>query len=194
MDYKTTVFIIVKPPSKIVSAHRVSNRSEHDDLLTKARQNSNCLYYASAVTKNGRQYAKQPWVLDLDSVVNPPDVQKKEPVASSEPKTTESVVHVSEQLKQAQGEFFCKTCGKKCSSKSGLTLHYKASKACSDEQDVKEQTAPETNVLKRESSELSCPFCDKKVTSKSGLTLHVKNAHPDRLEEYHQWLKQRGKN
>ena len=200
IDYKSTVFIVVRPPSKILSAHRASNRAEHDELLDKAKQANCCLYYATTVTKNGKQYAKQPWVLDSDSVVNPPDVQplKKEVAKEVVKEVEQPTAHVSEQLKQAQGIFFCKTCGKKCSSQSGLTLHYKASKPCSfrvfdTEQDIKEQAAPKQNVLKQETNELSCPFCGKKVSSTPGRTLHVKNAHPDKLEEYHLWLKQHGK-
>jgi len=202
MDYKTIVYIIVKPPSKIISAHKVGNKSEYDEILQKAKQGGNCLYYAETQTKNGKQYAKQPWTLDPSSVIKPPEVLKKEVIenkiteepakTSTTPSTTPTSTPTS--VSESLHELVC-DCGKKCSSKSGFVLHQKI---CPYSKMLAKQLEPEAerkaDVLKPESAELSCPFCGKKISSTPGRTLHVKNAHNDKLDEYYKWLKQHGKN
>ena len=40
---------------------------------------------------------------------------------------------------------------------------------------------------------LFCPYCDHPINSTPGRTLHVKSKHPDKLEEYQEWLKSLGK-
>lgn len=196
MDYKTTVYIIVKPPAKIISAHKVANKSEYDEILQKARQNGNCLYYAEAQMRDGKQYAKQPWILDPNSVTKPPEVLKKETVVIEDKiieDKTEGPTKAPESLRD-ESQLVC-DCGKVCSSKSGFVLHQKI---CPYSKMLAKQLEPEAeqkaDVLKPGSTELSCPFCGKKVSSTPGRTLHVKNAHNDKLDEYYKWLKQHGKN
>lgn len=40
---------------------------------------------------------------------------------------------------------------------------------------------------------LFCPYCDHTINSTPGRTLHVKSKHPDKIEEYQEWLKLHGK-
>lgn len=106
-DYKSLVFALVKPPAKITQVRRLKNKSEHAVLLKDAAAKNLLVYYAEAVIKEGREYAKQPWRLDTDTVSN---------------------VTVSEQP-QEQVESVglqCPFCHKKMSSTSGITLHVKS--------------------------------------------------------------------
>jgi hypothetical protein len=105
--YKKTAFVLLKPPSRIISIHIPKNKSEHTELLQKARDSGYCLYYAPAESRNGKYVVQQPWQLDWDSI----------------PKEPELVEEPSEPV----DELKCPFCGKKVNSTPGRTLHVKSS-------------------------------------------------------------------
>ena len=107
INFNRTAFILVKPPSRIVSHHKIKTYAEHDDLIVKAVESGYCLYSAHMVKKNGKYIATQPWQLDLDTI---PQNIKEEPVPEP-PK--------SDQL-------CCPFCDKPMNSTSGRTLHVKS--------------------------------------------------------------------
>jgi|CXWL01.1.fsa_nt_gi hypothetical protein len=106
-DYKSLVFALVKPPAKITQARRLKNKAEYAALLNEATTKNLLVYYAEALVKDGREYAKQPWRLDSDSMPNVNVVEQ--PQEQTEPVGLK-----------------CPFCGKKMSSTSGITLHVKS--------------------------------------------------------------------
>ena len=106
IDYKNTAFVLVKPPARVISTYIVKNKEAHAELLDKAKEKGYCLYYTSVVKKDGRHVAKMPWILDRNSLNYKPE---------SEPSPSESDTD----------KLVCPTCGKECTSRSGLTLHLK---------------------------------------------------------------------
>lgn len=182
--YSKVVFVMVEPPSRVISTHKANDRKEHDDLISKAKQKGLYLYRADVIHRDGKQYAAQPWLIDRDTIV-------QKPIPRSVPKPESDVPAQKDQPVQDQpepSEFVCKYCSKSMSSSSGLTLHIKSrhpeklDQPEDDVVDVIESTAAPQDS--EDSDELKCPFCDKKVTSTPGRTLHVKNKHPERYEEY----------
>ena len=133
IDLKHTAFIVVKPPSRIISQHKLKTDTEYAELVGKAREVGHCLYSAPMMKRDGKYYATQPWQLHPDTIPQ------------------ESRAEVTEVVEVAQ---------------------------------VPGQTQPD---------QLCCPFCNKLISSTAGRTLHVKSNHPDKIEEYHKWLKSLGK-
>lgn len=110
IDFKHTAFILVKPPSRIVSQHRLKNNSEYQELLNKAIEAGHCLYFAPMEKRQGRLVAIQPWELNPDTIPRP---TQAEPVP--EPVPTDQLC--------------CPFCNKPMSSTSGRTLHVKSTHA-----------------------------------------------------------------
>lgn len=119
MDYKKIVFSFVKPPSKLVSFKQIKNRTEHEEILLEAKNRGLLLYYALADNRDGKCFAKQPWQLDTESVVEQalPSV-----VSSSIDKP-----HVPDKLPlDVSDGLVCPICDKKMNSTQGRTLHVKS--------------------------------------------------------------------
>lgn len=117
--YGQVAFLLVKPPSHVVSTHQIHNRNEHSKLLEKAKAKNYFVYHADVQRQeDGKFCAIPPWIIDWESVDNiygPPEnlgkgVSKPKPKTETEYKT----------------ELFCPFCNKQCTSKPGLTLHLKA--------------------------------------------------------------------
>jgi len=149
IDYSSIALLIVKPPSRVVSTHRVRNRKEHKEILDKAFEKQCFVYFATVEHRDGKYYAIQPWVIDWDSVdalYNEDGTPKVEFTDKPEP------------------------------------VKKKLTKADRDKK-VTEANKPS----------LFCPYCDHSINSTPGRTLHVKSKHPEKLEEYQEWLKSLGK-
>lgn len=104
IDYKKHVFLLVRPPQdghgmRTLKSRRIKDRNEHTNLLKEARRKGLYVFYSTVVKLGGKYYANAPTILDWDSV----------------PQIEETAV--------VSGELNCPFCGKKCTSKSGLTLH-----------------------------------------------------------------------
>lgn len=110
LDYKKTGFVIIKPPTRVISYHIIKNSAEHQKLAKQAIDNQYCLYHAPIIKRNGKYIAIQPWTLDEKTI---PKFPKQEP--KEQPRTPD----------ETTDKLCCPHCGKKCSSKSGLTLHTK---------------------------------------------------------------------
>lgn len=112
IDYTSIALVLVDPKKQPV-AYRVKNRTEHAQILQKAKRRKCYIYFADvAVDEEGHSHAIQPWVIDWESVDNihgPPENLGKD----------------LKSIKTAS-KLCCPFCGKKCTSTSGLTLHLKA--------------------------------------------------------------------
>jgi len=108
MDYKKVAFVLVKPPSRVISSHLVKNKKEYDELLKKAKDKSYYLYYAEVMRKDGKYVAKQPWVLDPESFC----IIKPETKPEIKPET--------------KSELYCPYCDATINSTPGRTLHVKS--------------------------------------------------------------------
>jgi len=112
IDFKATAFILVKPPSRIISQHKLKNVAEYQDLLDKAIASNYCLYSAPIVKRNGTYIAIQPWQLHMDTIPRL-DVSEEEPITvSAEP-----------------DQLCCPFCDKPVASTPGRTLHVKSNHA-----------------------------------------------------------------
>ena len=109
INFNRTAFILVKPPSRIVSHHKIKTYAEHEELVAKAVDSGYCLYSAPMTKKNGKYIATQPWLLDVTTI--PQNLHVEEEQIPDKPK--------SDQL-------CCPFCDKPMNSTSGRTLHVKS--------------------------------------------------------------------
>jgi hypothetical protein len=107
INFNRTAFILVKPPSRIISHHKIKTYAEYDALIAKATESGYCLYSATMVKKSGKYFAIQPWQLNTDTI---PQNVKEEP----EPEQPEP------------NQMCCPFCDKPMNSTSGRTLHVKS--------------------------------------------------------------------
>ena len=112
--YGQVAFLLVKPPSHVVSTHQIRNRSEHSKLLEKAKAKGYFVYHADVQKQeDGKFHAILPWIIDWESVDNihgpPEDLGKSKSRSKTETET----------------ELFCPFCDKKVNSTPGRTLHVK---------------------------------------------------------------------
>ena len=112
IDYSSTVLLVIKPPSRVVSSHRVKDKSEHQKILKLAFEKQHLVYSASVEHRDGKYYAIQPWVVDWDSV--------------NALYETNGSSKVKEDSKPAKNVLFCPYCDHKINSKPGRTLHVKS--------------------------------------------------------------------
>ena len=111
INFNRTAFILVKPPSRIISYHKLKNDAGYQELIVRAADSGYCLYSAPMVKKNGRYLATQPWQLDTDTI--PVNLHIDE------------VESIPEQPKSDQ--LCCPFCDKQVASTAGRTLHVKSS-------------------------------------------------------------------
>lgn len=194
--YSKVAFLMIEPPSRVISTHQVKNRKDHKELIAKAKEKGLYLYYADVKCRDGKHYAVQPWIVDWETVPkHPAEIAKREAQQQEAAKQEKEDAVENDSL-------VCPYCSKQMSSTSGLTLHVKSKHPEKfDKYQAMERTGPDEDedVVDRASeaedteaendqsqnqTELQCPFCKKKMTSTPGRTLHVKSKHPDRLEEY----------
>jgi hypothetical protein len=142
--YDSVAFLLVKPPSRVVSSHQIKSRKEHADLIEKAKQKKYIVYYADVKKVDGKYMAVQPWVVDFESVDNlygpvenlgkptaKPAKPKKErtpnhsQIFTSDEKDEEDIVDRLEEMEDTEG-IFCPFCEKKMNSTPGRTLHVKS--------------------------------------------------------------------
>jgi hypothetical protein len=137
VDYSGIAFLIVKPPSRVVSTHRVRNKTEHKQLLEKAFKKQCFLYMASVEHRDGKYYAVQPWVIDWDSVNalyetdGTPKVEfkdKPKPVKKklSKKERDAGVAAANKPSKPEKTGLYCPYCDHKINSTPGRTLHVKS--------------------------------------------------------------------
>ena len=100
--------ILVRPPSRIISTHRIKSRSFYNKLIEESKSRRLLLYTTTIEIINGKPIPKQPWVLDDSTIDN---IMHKETEITEKTKDTNLV---------------CKKCGKRFKSQSGLTLHMKS--------------------------------------------------------------------
>lgn len=122
INYKNTGFALIKPPSRVISYHIIKNISEHDKLVEQAINSGYCLYHAPITKADGKYLATQPWSLDERTI---PQITEEQPIDQEEPTQPKPVKTQKETKEEPTDELRCPHCGKKCNSKSGLTLHIK---------------------------------------------------------------------
>lgn len=191
--YSKTAFLLVEPPSRVISAHQAKNRQDHKALIAKANVKGLYLYYADVKCRDGKYYAVKPWIVDWETVPEHPEEIAKREAQQEKKKAKEATKEVPETPEQ--DSLTCPYCSKRMSSTSGLTLHIKSkhpdklnkhqTSTMPDEDDVVSRASEVEEVGQSQSLDsLQCPFCDKKMTSTPGRTLHIKSKHPERLAEY----------
>jgi hypothetical protein len=113
--YDQVAFLLVKPPSRVISSHQIKNRKEHAALLEKAKEKKYVVYYADVKKQDGKFFAVQPWIVDFESVDNL--YGPVEELGKEKPDTGEV---------EDKDEIRCPFCKKKMSSTPGRTLHVKS--------------------------------------------------------------------
>lgn len=116
-------FVLVKAPSKIISTHKIDDRVGHQELLEKARERGLYLYYAETHCVEGKIFAKQPWLIDWESVANNTK-QQTEPVSTPVINKEPGPDPIESQKNEI--DLSCPFCGKPCTSTPGRTLHIKS--------------------------------------------------------------------
>lgn len=122
MNYQKSAFVLVRPPSKIVSTRKIKTQAQHGKLLAEAKDKGLLLYHATVVKREGREFAKQPWVLDHASV------PAGGPILPMRCKIDSEVDEdaAQEQAEQPKAGLFCPYCQESMKSGSGRTLHVKS--------------------------------------------------------------------
>lgn len=177
--YSETVFMMIEPPCRIISVHRVQDQKSHKDLIIKAKQKGLYLYRANVRNRNGKIFAIQPWLIEWDTVK-----EQQQETRSVEVEVVKEQLPDKVEDDKPTDSFICPHCSKKMSSSSGLTLHIKSKHHETSDDDIVDRVEENKQAVENKQDGLQCPFCDKVTTSTPGRTLHVKNRHPERLEEY----------
>lgn len=169
MLYSKTSFIMVEPPSRIISTHQAKDDIEYQKLVSDAKKKGLCLYHANVECRDGKYFAVQPWVIDIETVPN--GKPRKQQAQQEQAQTVQ------------EHPFQCPHCSKILSNSSGLTLHIKSKHAG-------EKVKEEVKETKTEAEEqtLQCPYCKKVCSTTPGRTLHVKSKHPTRFKEYQKMI------
>lgn len=182
-NYADIVFMMIEPPARIISVHKIEDDKGYKDLLSLAKLKRLLIYNAKVVIKDGKTYASQPWIVDDNTIANvtnrPKEVSTKESPPEIRSAVAEDRLEVSPPTTDTH---VCGVCGKKMSSASGLTLHMKSRHTDQDKLVVKQIVTKQTETSDEDS--LRCPYCNKAMSSTSGRTLHVKGKHPESFKEY----------
>jgi len=124
INYEKTAFVLIKPPSKVVSTHKINNRHEHIKLIETAKHNELLLYYSHVIKKGNKYYTDQPLIVDEESAKNYIDMfsdnTEKEDSVEVQPS-----VQVAPPITEERS-LVCPFCNKKMSSTPGRTLHIKS--------------------------------------------------------------------
>ena len=119
VNYKHTAFVLIKPPSRVISYHLIKTTAEHQQLIDKAIESGQCLYSAPITKKNGKYVATQPWQLETDTI--PSEILQ--PIKNDVEQKPVPETHVQDE----PDGLYCPFCKKTMASTSGRTLHVKSS-------------------------------------------------------------------
>lgn len=120
INYKQTAFVLIKPPSRVISYHLIKSTIEHQNLIDKAIEFGYCLYNAPITKINGKYVATQPWYLDESTL----------PILASHLEgNSTSITPIKKQespISEKPDGLYCPFCQKLISSTAGRTLHVKS--------------------------------------------------------------------
>lgn len=122
IDYEKLAFILIKPPAKVVSTHKIKNKKEHASLLEAAKHQSLLIYYAHVKKKGNKYFADEPLIIDEESAKN-----YMMSIGSLDTKSEEVEVKHQQSIEDIDSEqsLICPFCKKKMNSTPGRTLHIK---------------------------------------------------------------------
>lgn len=165
--------ILVESPSRILSYHLYEKETDLAALKLAAISRKLLLYYTATEHKEGKYYAKQPWLIDWDTVPG---------------NSKEFIKAAAEQFKDKVIQ--CPFCGSEYNKLSSYVSHIssnhsytKDKKQKVDKQPEEEEQSEEPNrktAVARKSEDFKCPHCDKVLKSASGRTNHIKTSHPEK--------------
>lgn len=129
MTYK--IYALVRFPYKIISLYK---SDDYNSIRSIAQSKYAAVYSAEITHKNGIECPKQPFILDeltlsyLNKSDTEPEQKPEPPKPKPEPLKPKPEQPEQPALEQptTQDELICPHCGKKCTSKPGLTLHIKS--------------------------------------------------------------------
>lgn len=167
------VAILVEPPARILSYHLYEKDLELAALKLAAISRKILLYYTVAEAKEGKYYAKQPWLIDWDTVSG---------------NSKDFIKFASERFRDVSIK--CPFCESEFSKLSSYVSHISSSHSYTkdrkpkvdrrpDEEEQNDQPDRKMAVAKK-SEDFKCPHCDKVLKSASGRTNHIKTSHPDK--------------
>lgn len=122
IEYEKLAFVLIKPPSKVVSTHRVKNRKEHISLIEAAKNQTLLLYYAHVKKKGNKFYVNEPLIVDDESAKN--YLGSLVDVANDVEVEVKHKPALSDSIIDGQS-LVCPFCHKKMTSTPGRTLHIK---------------------------------------------------------------------
>lgn len=122
--YELVAFILVRPPSKVISTHKIHNKTEHSKLIEDAVSRGLYVYYADVQKADGKYYAKHPWIVDWDSVPEEGGIPNR-PSKKTKKKTKSEETEPRKASPVSDDTLKCPFCGKIVSSTPGRTLHVK---------------------------------------------------------------------
>lgn len=122
VNYDKLIFILVEPPFRVISVHKINNEEDKQKLVNDAVKKGLLLYYSDVRQRDGKYYAAQPWLIDWASVPNDMGQRHKIAKKNSPPKeqyqTPTKTAESSDTIK-------CPYCNKKLNSIFGRTNHVK---------------------------------------------------------------------
>lgn len=124
-NYKDTAFVLVKPPSKVVSTHIIKDKKEYLKLIEVAKAKNLLLYFSKVVKRNGKLFATEPLDIDPESIKNYESDHDVVEEQIEEPKTYVSDGKIDNETNFNDEDIKCPYCNKKMTSTPGRTLHVK---------------------------------------------------------------------
>jgi hypothetical protein len=125
IDYNNTAFVLIKPPTRIISTHKIKNKQQHIELIETARSKSCLLYYSGIVNRDGKNYATDPLILDENTIITMVDQQLEPVIITVEDKPGDFKAPKAISPAVETDDLRCPFCNKKMSSTPGRTLHVK---------------------------------------------------------------------
>lgn len=122
INYDKSAFILICPPSKVVSTHRIKNRQEHAKLVEAAKNQHLLLYYSHVIKKGNKFYTDEPLIVDEETAesylsnLSMEHISTAVEIQQSTPSTNYS---------DPDDQLTCPFCHKKMTSTPGRTLHIK---------------------------------------------------------------------
>ena len=124
IDYNNTAFVLIKPPTRVVSTHKLKNKQEHIELIETARNKSCLIYYSGIVNLAGKYYAQDPLILDENTIFTSSNHQSEPIKIPIERQPDEQRQPPADEVESVD-DLRCPFCNKKMNSTPGRTLHVK---------------------------------------------------------------------
>lgn len=125
-DYKNQAYILVDQKGKRREIKRIKNKTEHAELIARAKAKKLYVYYTDVIQNDGKYYLSPILLVDWESVPDYPYGHKEPVVAVKNVVPTCSPQKIEPELVPDNNIIKCPYCNKTMTSTPGRTLHVKS--------------------------------------------------------------------